>query len=243
MKVSAYHKNKKTADGMYNIFFVINQSCQKSLLNTGIKTVYPIIKVRGTPTGFTLDRREPSMRVKLKRLEALFWELDEFILSHPNLRPAAVKMAFSGRKSPAGVCVLAKTIRDHADSGKVADSTAAILRRTAVKVEEFDPKAGFGIDEEWLDKFCRWLKENGTKVNGIAIHLRNIRTGFNYARRKKLTKEYPFLDYKIKEERQPIRNMTAEQRISYLEQQIEYKDQEIEFLKKIVSLTRRDKGS
>ena len=39
------------------------------------------------------------------------------------------------------------------------------------------------------------------------------------------------------------KNMTAEQRISYLEQQIEYKDQEIEFLKKIVSLTRGDKGS
>ena len=39
------------------------------------------------------------------------------------------------------------------------------------------------------------------------------------------------------------KNMTAEQRISYLEQQLEYKDQEIEFLKKIVSLTRGDKGS
>jgi uncharacterized coiled-coil protein SlyX len=37
--------------------------------------------------------------------------------------------------------------------------------------------------------------------------------------------------------------MTAEQRIAYLEQQLEYKDQEIEFLKKIVSLTRGDKGS
>ena len=39
------------------------------------------------------------------------------------------------------------------------------------------------------------------------------------------------------------KNMTAEQRIAYLEQQLEYKDQEIEFLKKIVSLTRGDKGS
>ena len=40
-----------------------------------------------------------------------------------------------------------------------------------------------------------------------------------------------------------VRNMTAEQRIAYLEQKLEYKDQEIEFLKKIVSLTRGDKGS
>jgi len=38
------------------------------------------------------------------------------------------------------------------------------------------------------------------------------------------------------------KNMTTEQRITYLEQQLEYKDQEIEFLKKIVSLTRGDKG-
>ena len=194
----------------YKLYYQVRHGEQKALIDTNIKVLLPITKTDGG-IGFTLDRKEPSMRLKLKRLEALYWELDEFILLHPNLRPVAIKTAFCGQKSPKGKCVLAKAIRDHADSGKVADSTAAILKRTADKVEKYDPKAGFDIDEDWLDKFCRWLKENGTKVNGIAIHLRNIRTGFNYARRKKLTKEYPFLDYKIKEERQPIRNMTSEQ--------------------------------
>ena len=61
------------------------------------------------------------------------------------------------------------------------------------------------------------------------MHLRNIRTVFNYARKKKLTKEYPFLDYQIKEERKQIRNMTVEQMRRFKDYpcepwQVEYRD-------------------
>lgn len=226
MKISAYQKNKKASDGMYNLYFAINHACQRTLLDTGIKTQYPIIKVKGTPMGFTLDRKEPAMRAKIKRLESLYWDIDEFIISHPELRPAAIKKAFCGEKND---CILANMLNEYAGSGKVGKSTAAILKRTAIKVQEFDSHAGFGIDGDWLDRFSAYLADGGIKTNGIALHLRNIRTAFNYARKKRLTKEYPFLDYKIKEERKPIRNMSIDQIRKFKDYpceawQIEYRD-------------------
>lgn len=228
MKISAYQKNTKTSDGMYKLYFAINHACKRTLLDTGIKTSYHIIKVKGTSLGFSLDRKEPAMRAKMKRLEKLYWEIDEFVVSHPTMRPEAIKMAFSPKKK-GNVGMLIKTIYEYADSGKIGKSTAEIMKRTARKINEFDPTAGFTIDEEWLDRFYSHLINNKIKVNGASIHLRNIRTVFNYARKKRLTKEYPFLDYKIKEERKQIRNMSVEQIREFKDYpceawQVEYRD-------------------
>lgn len=208
MKISAIAK--KSSDGMCNIYFVINKSCFKSLISTGIKTKYAIKKVEGASLGFSLDRKEPAMRIKMKRLEDFYWELYEYALSHPDMRPANIKEAFSVARTK-GKGMLPKLLEEYANSGRVSASTGEIYKRTARKVMEFDPAAGFGIDEDWLDRFCLFLKRGGTKVNGVGIHLRNIRTAFNYARKKKLTKEYPFIDYKIKVERKAVNNMTLEQ--------------------------------
>ena len=211
MKISAYHKNTRTSDGMLNVYYRINHAGDRALVDTGIKVLHPVIKIKGSSLGFTLNKKEPAMRAKLKRLETLYWELDEFIVSHPNMRAAEIKKAFCGQKDKESVGVLVATLNEYADGGKVGKSTSEIIKRTARKVEEFDVHAGFGIDEEWLDRFFAYLINNGTKTNGAGLHLRNIRTAFNYARKKKLTKEYPFLDYQIKVEKKPVRNMNIEQ--------------------------------
>ena len=52
---------------MYNIFFVINHASKKAHISTTIKTLYPIIKTNGAGMGFTLNRKEPAMRPKMKR--------------------------------------------------------------------------------------------------------------------------------------------------------------------------------
>lgn len=226
MKISAYQKNDKASDGMYKLYYAINHACERTLLYTGIKTKYKIIKVKGSTLGFSLNGKEPAMRAKMKRLEALFWQIDEWTVRNPTARPLEIKAAFSGNKENGE---LVKAINDYADSGKVSATTAAIIRRTAKKVEEFDALAGWGIDEDWLDRFCTHLKDEGAKTNGIGLHLRNIRTVFNYARKKKMTKEYPFLDYKIKVEKKPILNMSAEQIRRFKDYpceawQVEYRD-------------------
>lgn len=208
MKITAFQPKRK---GEMTLYYMVRNGEDKAFINTGIKTFFPIIKIREMGVDFALNRKEPAMRAKMKRLEKLYWEIDEFIVSHPGMRPAAIKKVFCGEKSSSSVSALAQTLIEYADSGKVGKSTAAIMKRTAVKVQEFDPHAGFGIDEDWLDRFSAHLSDNGIKTNGIGLHLRNIRTAFNYARKKRMTKEYPFLDYQIKVERKPIRNMTAVQ--------------------------------
>lgn len=193
---------------MYNIFFVINHASKKAHISTTIKTLYPIIKTNGAGMGFTLNRKEPAMRPKMKRLEDLYWKIDEYCVSHPTMSAKDIKAAFTTTRKKGE---LPGAIRMYASSGKVGESTKAIIERTAAKVEDYDPSAGFGIDEGWLDGFCKHLKEQGTSVNGIGLHLRNIRTVFNWARRKKMTKEYPFLDYQIKVENKAVRNMSLAQ--------------------------------
>ena len=48
-------------------------------------------------------------------------------------------------------------------------------------------------------------------VNGIAQQLRNIRAAFNYCRKRRYTQDYPFLTYRIKEERVAPNALTVDQ--------------------------------
>lgn len=117
-------------------------------------------------------------------------------------------------------------------SPHVMDVSPAIIHFNAAFKELFwrklqagmDPEAIFresGIDPDMLGK---------TRVNGFKGMLKvEVKKGNGF---RDLTTSAEYY----------AKNMTAEQRIAYLEQQLEYKDQEIEFLKKIVSLTRGDKG-
>lgn len=226
MKISVYQKKRKDKAGMMDLFIVLNHMGKKTLLATGLKTMYPLVKTNGIGAGVLMDRKEPQGRLKLKRLEDFYMKVDEYCLEHPNMRPTAIKEAFTASKKKG---VLADTIVQYAESGKVSKSTAEIMKRTARKVLEFDAGANFTIDEGWLDKFSDYLVKNGTSTNGVGIHLRNIKTAFNYARRKRMTKEYPFLDYTIKVERKPIRNMTLEQIREFKDYncepwQVEYRD-------------------
>lgn len=208
MKIIMHQPKRKNE---MTVYFMIRQNEMKAFINTEVKTTFPIVK-SNTPMGYAIDKRETAYRAKMKRLERMYWEITEYIAEHPDMRPSDIRDGMIGKNNKtAKESILAKTIREYAASGKVGESTANIIYRTAKKVEEFDANADFGIDEDWLDKFCAHLANNGTKTNGVALHLRNIRTAFNYARKKKLTKEYPFLDYQIKVEKKPIRNMTIEQ--------------------------------
>lgn len=208
IKVSIYQPKRKDKSGLMDLFIVLNFIGKKTLIATGMKTMYPLVRTNAVGAGVKLDKREPQGRVKQKRLEAFYAEVEEYCIEHPNMRPAAIKESLTASKKKG---VLADTMIRYADSGKVAKSTAEIMKRTARKIEEFDPMASFAVDESWLDKFADFLTGGGAKTNGVGVHLRNIRTVFNYARRIRITKEYPFLDYSIKVERKAVRNMTLEQ--------------------------------
>ena len=213
MKIHIYQPKRQGRNGEYSIFFVFAADGGKVLADSGIKSLYPLVKAKGVGIGYNFDRQEPGGKAKQKRLEQMFWALDEYRINHPHERPKAARdyftRAFCAPKAIAGELV--KAMEEYAHSGRIGESSARIILRTSGKVAEFDASAGFGIGEDWLDRFSAFLRKSGANVNGIGLHLRNIRTVFNYARKRRLTKEYPFLDYKIKVERNTIRNMTLEQ--------------------------------
>ena len=65
---------------------------------------------------------------------------------------------------------------------------------------------------EWMEDFDTFLAKTAPKPNARAINHRNIRTVFNYARkRKKLDIPYPYDDFKIKHQETRKLAMTVEQ--------------------------------
>lgn len=96
-------------------------------------------------------------------------------------------------------------------SKKINQGTKSIYTTTRNKIEEYDSHCTFeSMDKSWLENFEAWMAKT-MKVNAYAIHLRNIRSVFNYAIDEEYTTLYPFRRFSIKKEETRKRSLTAEQ--------------------------------
>lgn len=94
---------------------------------------------------------------------------------------------------------------------KTNQGTKSIYTTTRNKIEEYDSHCTFeSMDKSWLENFEAWMAKT-MKVNAYAIHLRNIRSVFNYAIDEEYTTLYPFRRFSIKKEETRKRSLTAEQ--------------------------------
>ena len=103
--------------------------------------------------------------------------------------------------------------KEFGEHPKKKERTKEIYRATLAKIEAFDPKSKYltfaDIDVGWLDRFDTFLAKTAPKKNARNIHLRNIRAVFNHARKLQLTMHYPFVNYGIRTEKTPKRNLAA----------------------------------
>lgn len=96
-------------------------------------------------------------------------------------------------------------------SKKTNQGTKSIYTTTRNKIEEYDSHCTFeSMDKSWLENFETWMAKT-MKVNAYAIHLRNIRSVFNYAIDEEYTTLYPFRRFSIKKEETRKRSLTVEQ--------------------------------
>lgn len=96
-------------------------------------------------------------------------------------------------------------------SKKTNQGTKSIYTTTRNKIEEYDSHCTFeSMDKSWLENFEAWMAKT-MKINAYAIHLRNVRTVFNYAINEEYTTLYPFRKFKIKKEETRKRSLTIEQ--------------------------------
>ena len=80
--------------------------------------------------------------------------------------------------------------------------TKTIYKQTASRLQAYDLNIGIrrfnDIDKAWLEKFDAFMALTAPKKNARNIHLRNLRTVFNYAiNQKELDISYPFRSFKI----------------------------------------------
>lgn len=80
-------------------------------------------------------------------------------------------------------------------------NTRDTYRQTLNKVNAYDKYVCFTtMNADWLDRFDNWMRKLGLSLNSRSIHMRNLRTVFNYAIDQEWTDLYPFRRYKIKQE-------------------------------------------
>ena len=208
MKLSVYVDNRRIdKDGMKSVFIRCYGSRKEIyMLNTGIKCVYE-------PVGCVFPKNEKNGRPKSAILSKLFAKCEELVFKHSELPFSEMKQMLidlvKGKETKSNTA-LADKILDYASVKK--EGTKGIYELTSRKVSEFDNGATFeSVDEKWLAGFRLFYIRKGMSANGISIHLRNIRTVFNYARRKRETDNYPFLWFKIEEDETVPNNLTVEE--------------------------------
>ena len=102
-------------------------------------------------------------------------------------------------------------IQEYIDRG-MRPNTAATYLQTKAKIEAFDRKATFEtMTKRWLEQFDKFMQYAGMKTNSRSIHMRNVRTVFNYAIDEEYTSLYPFRKFKIEKEETAKRCLTVEQ--------------------------------
>lgn len=83
-----------------------------------------------------------------------------------------------------------------------AEKTKQLYLLTARTIEEYDSKVTYGtVDRRWIESFDKWMEtKKNLKTNTRSIHLRNMRTVFNWGIDNEYTTNYPFRKNTIKKE-------------------------------------------
>lgn len=115
-----------------------------------------------------------------------------------SLVQSKVSLAVGRVGNEAGVV---RIVREYASKAK-RPATRVAYELTARKIAQFDKRGEElvfeDITKDWLEGFNEWMSGSAPSVNARNIHLRNIRTIFNYAIDDGLTSVYPFRKFKIK---------------------------------------------
>lgn len=210
MKYYVYTDETKTNNvGQHPVIIVFKENTKMFKVSTGITAF-------GKFTGREFPNDEPNGKIKATLLNKTLIRIEEYILANSSLvfdeKKEALKIIISGKEKRKKTKVFTDYVAEFAET-KTNQGTKDLYIITEKKIREFDAPATFDtITKDWLMKFeTYFIKQKGMSVNGLAIHLRNIRTVFNWAIENEWTDKYPFRRFKVKAEKVAVRNLTAEQ--------------------------------
>lgn len=198
---------RANADGSYSVYLIIKGTRGRFFVNTGLTTCEKLVE-RSFPKSDANWKRKTTLLGKyIADVEAMCISADMAGVADDELKTMIQRDVFSvevKKKSS----TLPDIIRQFADTKR--QQTRSIYMNTAKKVESFDSNATLDADADWVDSFRQHLADDGMAINGIAKELRNIRATFNWARRRGMTQNYPFLDYHIQQEETEPNNISVD---------------------------------
>ena len=214
MKIYTYvSKARANADGSFPVYLIISTRQGRFFVNTGLTTCDRLVDMSFPKSDRNWKQKTVLLGKYYAEVESLCLTKDIAELSNAELKVRIQQEVFgiSKKVKPTTlsdvVMAFAATKREH---------TRTMYELTARKVDGFlgvrtAKHAGLAdVDAEWLDAFRRYYLDDGMSINGVGKELRNIRAVFNWARRKGMTQNYPFLDYHIVEEETVPNNLSAE---------------------------------
>ena len=208
MKIYPYvNKTRANADGSFPVYFIINTGHGRFFVNTGITTCDRLVEMTFPKSDQNWKRKTILLGKYHADIESLCLASGIAEMSDTELKQRIQREVF-GMDKASKVTTLSDTIMAFAATKR--EHTRSVYELTARKVEAFDRKATLSIERDWLDSFCSHYMDEGMGVNGVGKELRNIRAVFNWARRKGMTQNYPFLDYHIREEETVPNNISIE---------------------------------
>lgn len=209
MRYCVFLENRKNKNGLSQVYLKFDDETHKAFrVGTGLFTSTKL-------SGRAFSTSEPNHKTKTYRLNKILLDVDDYIIAHRGepfaIQKVELQTIVKGHEVKPRVKFFSEYVDDFRAT-KTNESTATMYRITADKVREFDASATFDtITKDWLTKFETYFTKKGMSINGLAIHLRNIRTVFNWAIDNEWTEKYPFRRFKVKSEKVAIRNLTAEQ--------------------------------
>lgn len=200
-------EKKRNKKGMLPVKILFREKNKKFLVATGLEVVTKF-------TGVAVSSKEKYARMKTARLLKILDDVEKCVIAMPDgtdwdTKKAALREVITGKEAKKEKLTLADYIVKYAET-KSNEGTRGLYLLTERKLREFDPKATFdSVDNNWLNG---WRKTNSKMSdNGFSIHLRNLRTVFNWAIDNEITDRYPFRRFKIKTERTAINNISLQE--------------------------------
>ena len=206
MRIHPYvDTTRSNSDGTYPVYVVVKNKLGRFFVNTGLTTTDKLV-------GMLFPKADKAGKTKTTLLGKYIADIEVLCLQNELSKTDNKQLKKEIQEKVFGMVPKTSTLSDYIYEFAVTktNQTRSIYELTARKVMDFDSKAGLSIDKEWIESFRSHYIEEGMSINGVGKELRNIRAVFNWARKRGLTQNYPFLDYHIVEEETVPNNMSVE---------------------------------
>lgn len=204
MKVYTYfNMQRKRADGSIPIYLCVARPPQRLYIHTGLFS--SVVFDDGI-----FPRTERNHKAKTIRLNEIIEGTEKVVLENSTVGHHELKALIAervlGKVSGNNLIDMLKKYAAKCN----AIRTRQLYEATARKIEIYDRTATLSLTNLWLEKFLDHERSIGNDDNSTAIHLRNIRSVFNWAIKNRWTDNYPFEYFNIPSKKTRKRSLSLE---------------------------------